>query len=149
MSRRRKRCAHCHELFWPDLRVKQQRYCGKAECQKESRRASQARLRSAHPHEASVRRHLTAIVSARDTKDAVPDPNRMPLSPLLRDAFPWEEAKEVVGRPMFVILLILVKLLERSARHEIARQVSDIKQENQQLVEWVAAVRRAFHSRSS
>lgn len=92
---------------------------------------------------------MTAIVSARDTKDAVPDPNRMPLSPLLRDAFPWEEAKEVVGRPMFVILLILVKLLERSARHEIARQVSDIKQENQQLVEWVAAVRRAFHSRSS
>ncbi len=43
-QRRRRRCLNCGDLFMPDCRnLKRQKYCTKALCCKESKRASQAR----------------------------------------------------------------------------------------------------------
>ncbi|WPL17982.1 hypothetical protein Thiowin_03030 [Thiorhodovibrio winogradskyi] len=42
--RRRRKCLHCGELFHPDARnVHHQRYCGKGECRRASKAASQRR----------------------------------------------------------------------------------------------------------
>jgi len=41
---RRRKCLHCGELFHPDARnAHHQRYCGKADCRRASKAASQAR----------------------------------------------------------------------------------------------------------
>lgn len=44
MKKRRRKCSHCRELFRPDPRSRyHQRFCSKAECQRESKAASQRR----------------------------------------------------------------------------------------------------------
>src|SRR5512139_1634884 len=89
---RRRRCAICHHGFTADPRVgDRQRVCGRPECQKARRRATQTSWRKRHPGYFIAWRAKKRV---EQSESDVIDPPRLP-APL--DGLPWELAQEEFG----------------------------------------------------
>ena len=105
---RRKRCCHCHELFYPDARVKsRQHYCSLGDCQKARKRRYQREFRQRHPAEERARRLRERLVTLED--GATPEPPRTrPLSQL-----PWDEISTELGPQTALILRSVLDVVVR------------------------------------
>jgi hypothetical protein len=71
---RKRRCKHCKEYFIPDYRnnAKRQRYCGKAECRKASKKASQQKWLG-KPENKEYFRGSTNVERVQEWRKANPD----------------------------------------------------------------------------
>jgi len=114
MRRRRKRCAICNALFWPDPRVrKTQGACRDPSCQAARRKETQRRWRAEHPEDAAGRRLRDALARAA-AEDAMAEKTGAPgllLAPLPRSpprGIPWDELRDAISRKGLVITRFFV-----------------------------------------
>lgn len=71
-KKRRPKCLNCSELFRPDARnLERQRYCGKPECRKASKKAAQARW-LAKPENATHFRDARNVTRVQEWRKAHP-----------------------------------------------------------------------------
>lgn len=124
--RRRKRCTHCRDLFWPDPRTAaRQGACTKPACQTARRKVTQKRWRAAHPEDGAARRYRAAIAAVKaGQKPALP---RAP--PVQLNAFPWEEARDEIPAQVFVTIGFFGHFAAALARDVIRAEVPKIKEE--------------------
>jgi hypothetical protein len=121
--RKRKRCAYCRDLFWPDPRTAaRQCACAQPACQAERRKATQRRWRQAHPDDATARRYRAALAAAKAGQEPA-----LPRAPPARiDAFPWEEARDEISAQVFVTFGFFGHFAAGLARDVIRAEVPKI-----------------------
>jgi hypothetical protein len=122
--RRRKRCAHCNEQFWPHPRLgRRQIVCRKPECLLWRRRQSKRRWHQQHPEDAAGRRLRAALAKAKQPEVKLELPRPPPRG------IPWEELRDEISPQQLVIVSFFVRLVSRSGRDAISAEVSRIAAE--------------------
>jgi hypothetical protein len=120
MSKTKKPCCICRRWFRPNVRVGgRQRTCGRPECKKALRKKNQAAWRARNPD------YFTAWrIQTRTAAEQEPKPPRF-SSPLTN--LPWDIAQEEFGTKGTNFIGAMGKLLLRSAKSQLSRQIVDSK----------------------
>lgn len=121
-------CSVCGKWFEPHPRVgKRQKTCGRESCQAELHQRARRRWRAAHPdwdRQERVRRRIRKADEEVSERARQADPMRQ---------MAWEDAREVVGLEVSVIVEEASQMLVRWTREVVSFQPLEIKEESRQI----------------